>query len=235
MEQQRKLSLSNSNNISITNTSNNDSRPNSPFITDLIADFMYKIIVIGPSGVGKSCLIYQFTEKSFLPTHDLTLGVEFNIKVVNVGGDEGKPKKKVKLQIWDTAGQESFRSITSNYYRGAMGAAIVYDITSRDTFTNLQAWIQEVYLHCTENVALILIGNKADLPERAVSRKEAEEFAHNNSIPLFTELSAKDNRGVENAFTSLAEYIYQSTPDEIPENTGKVDMNKKDKKSSCCE
>ena len=107
------------------------------------------------TGVGKSCLLLQFTDKRFQPVHDLTIGVEFGARMISVADGE-----QVKLQIWDTAGQESFRSITRSYYRGAAGALLVYDITRRDTFQHLGRWLEEAKQHAHPNMVILLIGNK---------------------------------------------------------------------------
>ncbi|EHH28529.1 hypothetical protein EGK_18983, partial [Macaca mulatta] len=109
------------------------------------------------SGVGKSCLLLQFTDKRFQPVHDLTIGVEFGARMITIDG------KQIKLQIWDTAGQESFRSITRSYYRGAAGALLVYDITRRDTFNHLTTWLEDARQHSNSNMVIMLIGNKSNL------------------------------------------------------------------------
>ena len=107
-----------------------------------------------PSGVGKSCLLLQFTDKRFQPVHDLTIGVEFGARMITIDG------KQIKLQIWDTAGQEAFRSITRSYYRGAAGALLVYDITRRETFNHLTTWLEDARQHSNSNMVIMLIGNK---------------------------------------------------------------------------
>uniref|UniRef100_A0A2K6V034 RAB2B, member RAS onco family n=1 Tax=Saimiri boliviensis boliviensis TaxID=39432 RepID=A0A2K6V034_SAIBB len=117
--------------------------------------YLFKYIIIGDTGVGKSCLLLQFTDKRFQPVHDLTIGVEFGARMVNIDG------KQIKLQIWDTAGQESFRSITRSYYRGAAGALLVYDITRRETFNHLTSWLEDARQHSSSNMVIMLIGNKA--------------------------------------------------------------------------
>ena len=122
--------------------------------------------------MGKSCLLLQFTDKRFQPVHDLTIGVEFGARMVSIDG------KQIKLQIWDTAGQESFRSITRSYYRGAAGALLVYDITRRETFEHLASWLEDARQHANPAMTIMLIGNKADLGHRrAVSTEEGEQFA----------------------------------------------------------
>merc|ERR1712226_894021 len=117
--------------------------------------FLFKYIIIGDTGVGKSCLLLQFTDKRFQPVHDLTIGVEFGARMVNIDN------KQIKLQIWDTAGQESFRSITRSYYRGAAGALLVYDITRRETFDHLATWLDDARQHSGSNMVIMLIGNKS--------------------------------------------------------------------------
>ena len=134
--------------------------------------YLFKFIIIGDSNVGKSCLLLQFTDNRFRNDHDLTIGVEFGAKIVTI--DE----KPVRLQIWDTAGQESFRSITRSYYRGAAGTLLVYDVTRRDTFQNLTKWIDEANLNTGGNVTVMLVGNKSDLASRrAVTTEEGQQFA----------------------------------------------------------
>lgn len=153
-------------------------------------------------GVGKSCLLLQFTDKRFQPVHDLTIGVEFGARMVNLDD------KLVKLQIWDTAGQESFRSITRSYYRGAAGALLVYDITRRDTFQHLSRWLEEARQHAQSNMVIMLIGNKNDLEHRrAVSTDEGKAFAEANGL-IFMETSAKTAYNVESAFINTAEKIH---------------------------
>ena len=115
---------------------------------------LFKYIIIGDTGVGKSCLLLQFTDKRFQQVHDRTIGVEFGARMINID------QKQIKLQIWDTAGQESFRSITRSYYRGAAGALLVYDITRRDTFNHLTSWLDDARTHSNSNMTIMLIGNK---------------------------------------------------------------------------
>ena len=158
-------------------------------------------------GVGKSCLLLQFTDKRFQPVHDLTIGVEFGARMITVENGNGGATQ-VKLQIWDTAGQESFRSITRSYYRGAAGALLVYDITRRDTFQHLSKWLEEAKQHAQPNMVILLIGNKSDLEHRrTVSTEEGQAFADANGL-LFLETSAKTAYNVEQAFLKTAEEIH---------------------------
>ncbi|KAL8507893.1 hypothetical protein ACS0TY_018442 [Phlomoides rotata] len=169
--------------------------------------YLFKYIIIGDTGVGKSCLLLQFTDKRFQPVHDLTIGVEFGARMINI---DNKP---MKLQIWDTAGQESFRSITRSYYRGAAGALLVYDITRRETFNHLASWLEDARQHANPNMSIMLIGNKCDLAHRrAVSTEEGEQFAKENGL-IFMEASAKTAQNVEEAFIKTAATIYKKIQD----------------------
>ena len=166
--------------------------------------YVFKYIIVGDSSVGKSCLLLQFTDKRFKSTHDLTIGVEFGSRTVQIND------KAIKLQIWDTAGQESFRSITRSYYRGSIGALLVYDITKRSSFENLQKWLEEMKENAYSKMQIILIGNKVDLEsERQVSTEEGETFAKKHSL-IFFETSAKTAINVEKAFLSVTKQIYQN-------------------------
>ncbi|KAG0462921.1 hypothetical protein HPP92_021397 [Vanilla planifolia] len=171
--------------------------------------YLFKYIIIGDTGVGKSCLLLQFTDKRFQPVHDLTIGVEFGARMITI---DNKP---IKLQIWDTAGQESFRSITRSYYRGAAGALLVYDITRRETFNHLASWLEDARQHANANMTIMLIGNKCDLAHRrAVSTEEGQQFAKEHGL-IFMEASAKTAQNVEEAFINTAATIYKKIQDGV--------------------
>uniref|UniRef100_A0ABI7X389 Ras-related protein Rab-14 n=1 Tax=Felis catus TaxID=9685 RepID=A0ABI7X389_FELCA len=175
--------------------------------------YIFKYIIIGDMGVGKSCLLHQFTEKKFMADCPHTIGVEFGTRIIEVSG------QKIKLQIWDTAGQERFRAVTRSYYRGAAGALMVYDITRRSTYNHLSSWLTDARNLTNPNTVIILIGNKADLEaQRDVTYEEAKQFAEENGL-LFLEASAKTGENVEDAFLEAAKKIYQNIQD------GSLDLN----------
>jgi small GTP-binding protein len=159
---------------------------------------LLKILVIGESAVGKSCLLLRYTDNKFQETFMTTIGVDFKTKYIEVD------HVRVKLQIWDTAGQEKFRSITKAYYRGAHGILVVFDVSRRDTFNQTRMWVDSIRDSSTDSnpIDVILVGNKCDL-ERVVSTEEGEDLAKQFQIPYF-ETSAKDATNVDKAFTSLA-------------------------------
>eukprot|EP01084_Bolivina_argentea_P292944 503767_1 len=165
--------------------------------------YLFKFICLGDTGVGKSSLLLQFTDKRFNPIHDLTIGVEFGTQTIAINNET------IKLQIWDTAGQETFRSITRSYYRNTAGALLVYDITRRETFAHVSQWLTDVGTHGSANMVVILVGNKSDLENlRQVSTEEAQRFAQEHGL-LFMEASAKTGNGVEEAFHTPAALIHQ--------------------------
>jgi Ras-related protein Rab-1A len=201
-------------------------------------DYLFKLLLIGNSSVGKSSLLVRFVddiwEENFVPT----IGVDFKLKTLDVNG------KKVKLQIWDTAGQERFKNITASYYRGGNGVLVVYDITDRDSFTNLTSWLIEIEKNANKNVFKLLIGNKNDLEsERKVTFNEGKEFADSNGMK-FIETSAKTADKVYEAFELLTQEIIKNNlnKDKVITNKGterKIELNKgadlnKKKEKGCC-
>ena len=165
--------------------------------------FLFKFILIGDSGVGKSCLMTQFSQLQFISTHQLTVGVDFGSRVIDT---EGFPVTKV--QIWDTAGQEVFRSIALSYFRNAIGGILVYDITRRSSFDHLDRWLDDARKHCNTDCVFWLIGNKCDLSdERIISKEEAKDFAKSNNL-MFMETSAKNAYNVQEAFTNLVKEVH---------------------------
>ncbi|CAL4993678.1 unnamed protein product [Urochloa decumbens] len=169
----------------------------------------FKCIVIGDTGVGKSCLLLQFTDKRFRPFHDLTIGVEYGARIIPVDGEP------TRIQIWDTAGQEAFRSITRSYYRGAAAAVLVYDITRRETFNHVTSWLEDAKQLASPHLSIVLVGNKCDLSSRrAVGYEEGERFAMEHGM-VFMEASAKTAQNVEEAFTAAARIVMKKIKDRV--------------------
>jgi len=172
-------------------------------------DYLFKLLLIGDSGVGKSCLLLRFADDTYTESYISTIGVDFKIRTIDLDA------KTIKLQIWDTAGQERFRTITSSYYRGAHGIIVVYDTTDLESFNNVKQWLHEIDRYASENVNKLLVGNKSDLTsKRAVSYDQAKEFADSLGI-AFIETSAKSSTNVEKAFMTMASQIkerYKSQP-----------------------
>ncbi|KAF0972791.1 hypothetical protein FDP41_009040 [Naegleria fowleri] len=172
-------------------------------------EYIFKYIIIGDMGVGKSCLLHQFTEQKFQSDCPHTIGVEFGTRVIEVEG------KSIKLQIWDTAGQERFRAVTRSYYRGAAGALMVYDITRRNTFHHLASWLTDARNLTNPHTIIVLIGNKSDLEDqRQVSFEEASRFAKENGL-VYVETSAKTGENVTKAFMETASRIYKNIVDGV--------------------
>eukprot|EP00727_Mastigamoeba_balamuthi_P013663 m51a1_g892 putative ras-related protein rab-4b (209) ;mRNA; f:16378-17811 len=164
-------------------------------------DYLFKFIVIGDANSGKTCILHRFIENKFKRDSTHTIGVEFGSKIVEVGG------KKVKLQIWDTAGQDRFRSVTRSYYRGAAGALLVYDVTSRDSYNHIGTWLNDARTLANSDIAIILVGNKIDLQqEREVTFLEASRFSQENDL-TFVETSALTGEGIEDVFLRCARTI----------------------------
>ncbi|KAG2677775.1 hypothetical protein I3760_12G112300 [Carya illinoinensis] len=205
-------------------------------------DYLFKVVLIGDSGVGKSNLLSRFTRNEFNNDSKSTIGVEFATRSVRVDD------KIVKAQIWDTAGQERYRAITSAYYRGAVGAFLVYDATRHLTFENVERWLKELRDHTDSNIVIMLVGNKADLRHlRAVSAEDATAFAERERT-FFMETSALESLNVENAFTQVLTQTYRvvsrkaldigDDPSALPKgqtiNVGTKDDVSAVKKVSCC-
>ena len=162
-------------------------------------NYLFKYIIIGDASVGKSNILLKYAHNQFKPEYQLTIGVEFGAKNVEINN------KTYRIQIWDTAGQENFRSITRAYYKNSVCALVVYDITNRETFDNVQAWIEDCKSQSPKNIYMLLVGNKEDLAEseRQVSYEEGSEFAQRNNM-LFFETSAKTGLNIEEVFVRSA-------------------------------
>lgn len=164
-------------------------------------DYLFKLLLIGDSGVGKTSILFKFSEDTFSPAFISTIGIDFKIRTIEVDG------KRIKLQVWDTAGQERFRTITTAYYRGAMGIMLVYDVSNLKSFENISNWIRNIEIHATQDVELMILGNKCDISDkRQVSKEKGEQLALQHSIKFF-ETSAKAAINIEEAFVTLARDI----------------------------
>ena len=163
---------------------------------------VYKVLLLGDSSVGKTCFLMKYTDEAFQETHMATIGLDYRLKSMKL-----KNGKAVKIQIWDTAGQDRFRSITKNYYKGSHGIILIYDITNPITFENITHWVSQVREEASKNVVIYLIGNKIDLEEeRKVSTEEGEKLAEKLGLP-FKETSAFDGTNINETFDDIVERI----------------------------
>ncbi|KAM3139288.1 hypothetical protein pb186bvf_008508 [Paramecium bursaria] len=204
-------------------------------------NFLFKYIIVGDTSVGKSCLLLQYVDRNFRQNHEATIGVEFGAKQIVIKG------KTIKIQLWDTAGQESFRSITRSYYRGSIGALLVYDISRRESFQNAISWINEIRNYGNEKMVICLVGNKLDLEDnRQVSEEEGKELAKRFGMQFF-EVSAKLNQNVDQVFTRISEQVYKKIErneiDLTNEKYGvkigqkadiEIQVKKEEQKQGCC-
>ncbi|KAK3003021.1 hypothetical protein RJ639_020187 [Escallonia herrerae] len=167
-------------------------------------DYVFKIVLIGDSAVGKSQLLSRFARNEFSLDSKATIGVEFQTRTLVID------HKTVKAQIWDTAGQERYRAVTSAYYRGAVGAMLVYDMTKRQSFDHIARWLEELRGHADKNIVIMLVGNKSDLGTlRAVPTEDAKEFSQRENL-YFMETSALEATNVEAAFLNVLREIYRT-------------------------
>ncbi|XP_030221264.1 ras-related protein Rab-8B isoform X1 [Gadus morhua] len=205
-------------------------------------DYLFKLLLIGDSGVGKTCLLFRFSEDAFNTTFISTIGIDFKIRTIELNG------KRVKLQIWDTAGQERFRTITTAYYRGAMGIMLVYDICNEKSFENIKNWIRNIEEHASSDVEKMILGNKCDISDRRqVSKDRGEKVSRITPLDpalvqvsnvtnvvfilyftklaidygiKFLETSAKSSLNVEEAFYTIARDILQNLSTKTTEASG---------------
>ncbi|KAJ1484727.1 ras family-domain-containing protein [Baffinella frigidus] len=200
-------------------------------------DYLVKLLLIGDSGVGKSCLLLRFSDDSFTTSFITTIGIDFKIRTIEQEG------KRLKLQIWDTAGQERFRTITTAYYRGAMGILLVYDVTDEQSFNNIRNWMRQIQQHASDTVNKVLIGNKCDmLDKKVIDTARGQALADEYGIKFY-ETSAKNNIDVDKAFTEMARDVMKRLQEQevvdggAAKKVGTVEINGKAPstgKKGCC-
>ena len=191
-------------------------------------DYLFKILLVGDSGVGKSSILLRYTDNEYKPEYISTIGVDFKIKTI-VDCD-----KTIKLQLWDTAGQERFQTITSSYYRGAHGIVIVYDITCKESFENVKMWLKQIDNYANQKVLKILVGNKADLENsRRVDKEKVLYFCQENNI-YHIETSAKNSDNIKDIFLYLSENLRKKTIQLEKKNIKISKGHKISPKDNCC-
>jgi small GTP-binding protein len=193
---------------------------------------VYKVLLLGDTTVGKTCFLMKYTDKTFQDIHMATIGLDYRLKTMKL-----KSGKNIKLQIWDTAGQDRFRAITKNYYKGANGIILIYDVTNAQTFENVKNWISQIKEEANPNVVIYLAGNKIDLPEetKSVSTEAGQRMADEYKL-LFKEASAKAGKNVNEIFQELVEKIDEVFSKlEVPKSDQKNKLyDGKSKKRACC-
>ena len=210
--------------------------PEEPITIDILPedyaqyDLSFKMIVIGDSGVGKSCLTTKAVKNNFEEFYQATIGFEFltfNLKMND---------QVVKLQIWDTCGQEVYRSLISNFYRNSSLACLLYAIDNRDSFNNAENWLKELKSQANPDVKIMLVGNKCDLEdERKVSKEEGENFKEKNHLNLFMETSAKTGVNAQDFLIESAKILYRDENSDVGKGKNLDDITVKDKKGKCCQ
>ena len=190
---------------------------------------IYKILLLGDSSVGKSCLLLRYCDDTFQDIHLATIGLDFRLKTIYLENN-----KRVKAQIWDTAGQDRFRAITKNYYRGAHGILLIFDITDKSSFEHVRNWIEQIKEEASEKIIIYLVGNKIDnQSNRVISNEEAQKLAEEFGLK-YTETSAKTNDNVEPTFLNLIKDIDSIYGDKDNENYGTTIGGIKKGKKKCC-
>ena len=192
----------------------------------------FKILTIGESGVGKTCILRRFVENKFLKNHLATIGIDFKTKNLNIDN------KEIKLKIWDTAGQERFRNITTQYYKGADGIVLVYDVTDDGSFEKIRDWMAQIQANTQKDeLGFVLLGNKCDMEPRVITEEQGNKMAEELKINYF-ETSALNGQGINEAFEQLARDIMKIKGLGEDNKTGGVELNnnkkKKEDKNGCC-
>ena len=195
------------------------------------SNYTFKILTIGESGVGKTCILRRFVENKFLKSHLATIGIDFRTKVLQVYG------KDIKLKIWDTAGQERYHNITSQIYKGADGIILVFDVNEEISFTKIKDWIEQIKSNISQDeISLILLGNKCDIEERAISKEQGQEMANSLKINYY-ETSALNGTGINEAFEGLTKEIMKKK--KVINSDGRTisltsTQKAKNQKKGCC-
>ena len=194
---------------------------------------LFKILLLGDSAVGKSCLLLRYCENSFQESHLTTIGLDFRLKTVNL-----EDKRKIKVQIWDTAGEDRFRAITRNYYRGANGIILMYDVTDQKSFEHIRDWVEKIKEDAVEEIIIYLVGNKIDLNnKRIITNEEGKKLAAEYNIKYY-ETSVKNSIGVEEVFLSLIKEmddLFLEKNNKEVENPVNFNVKNKNKnKKNCC-
>jgi len=193
-------------------------------------DFNYKILLLGDSSVGKTCFLLRYIEDTYTGNHISTIGVDYKIKLIQLNSE------MIKLQIWDTAGQDKFRSITKNYYRGSDGIMLIYDITNQSSFVNIKNWIIQIKEHLGDEACITLIGNKIDLESRRkISREEGQKFAKDYNLNFF-ETSSKEDINIKETFENLTIEMrkkVKNNSDDKRKSKSLIEKNKETKKKCC--
>ncbi|KAM6918869.1 RAB3A, member RAS oncogene family, a [Xenentodon cancila] len=175
-------------------------------------DYMFKILIIGNSSVGKTSFLFRYADDSFTPAFVSTVGIDFKVKTIY------RNDKRIKLQIWDTAGQERYRTITTAYYRGAMGFILMYDITNEESFNAVQDWSTQIKTYSWDNAQVLLVGNKCDMDdERVVAAERGRQLSEQLGFEFF-EASAKDNINVKQTFERLVDVICERMAESLDNN-----------------
>ena len=190
-------------------------------------EFIYKILLLGDSSVGKTCFLMRYTDNTFQDIHMSTIGLDYKLK--NVQLENGK---MVKIQVWDTAGQDRFRSITKNYYKGAHGIILIYDVTEQKSFDNVKNWMAQIKEEVSERVSIVLVGNKIDDEDnRKISTEQGESMAKDYEI-MFFECSAKTGQNIDEIFNNLVKKVVENFSKSA--DSGQKLKNKKKKGKGCC-
>ena len=189
---------------------------------------LYKILLLGDSTVGKTCFLLRYVDDSFLDLHMATIGLDYRLKTLIL-----EEQKIVKVQLWDTAGQDKFRAITRNYYKGASGIILIFDVTNVKSYENIKKWINEIKEEISEKVAILLIGNKIDnVQERKISKEQGDKLASEIGVKFF-ETSAKTGEGINESVFFLVKKIFENDPEVKNKYQGR-NLKMYNKKRKCC-